>query len=229
MSEFPRFRPVAEGAILVEFGDTIDPVTHARVVRLDAALAAQPFDGFIEAIPANVSILVCFDPLRCDHQAARAAVSGLIDPDAAEAPPPARQHEVEICYDDELAPDLDAVARATGLSREAFIAAHLAGDYRVYMYGFVPGYAYLSGLAEEIRLPRKDAAIRDVPAGSVIIAGQQCLVTTIVMPTGWWIIGRSPTRILREHDEKRPFLFDVGDAVRFRRISRAAFDKADKP
>ena len=57
---------------------------------------------------------------------------------------------------------------------------------------------------------------------SVIVAGPQCLVTTVRMPTGWWIIGRSPDRILTG-DAARPFLFDVGDRVVFRRIGRAEF------
>ncbi|AOF92366.1 allophanate hydrolase subunit 1 family protein (plasmid) [Sinorhizobium sp. RAC02] len=103
------------------------------------------------------------------------------------------------------------------------ITAHLAGQYDVFMYGFAPGYAYLAGVPETIRMPRKPAAVRGVPAGSVLIAGPQCLVSTITMPTGWWIIGRSPTRILTGKDE-RPFLFDVGDRVRLRRISRAEYD-----
>ena len=92
----------------------------------------------------------------------------------------------------DLAPDLGAVANATGLTEEAVINAHLAGDYKVLMYGFAPGYAYLAGVAKAIQVPRKQSAVRDVPAGSVIIAGPQALVTTIIMPTGWSIIGRSP-------------------------------------
>ena len=67
------------------------------------------------------------------------------------------------------------------------------------------------------------AAVRGVAAGSVLVAGPQCLVTTLTMPTGWWIIGRSPTRILSD-DEDRPFLLDVDDRVTFKRISRAEFD-----
>jgi inhibitor of KinA len=140
------------------------------------------------------------------------------------APQAGRQREVRICYDAELAPDLPRVAEATGLDPEAVIAAHLAGDYRVYMYGFAPGYAYLAGVPEPIRLPRKTAPVRDVAAGSVLIAGPQCLVTTFIMPTGWWIIGRSPTRILDGGEGSRPFLFDVGDSVRFTRIDRATFE-----
>ena len=132
--------------------------------------------------------------------------------------------EVAVCYEDDLAPDLPAVARTAGLTPEAVIAAHLSGDYRVYMYGFAPGYAYLAGVPEAIRMPRKPAAVRGIPAGSVVIAGPQCLVTTLAMPTGWWIIGRSPTRVLTA-DPARPFLFDVGDRVRFRRIPRAGLER----
>lgn len=221
---FPRFRPVAEHAVLAEFGDRIDAAVHAAVLRLDAALASRGFDGFVEAVPGYVNLLVAFDPMRCDHRRVEAALRELLDGPAATVPKPA-QHEVLVCYDADLAPDLAAVAQAAGLSVEAAIAAHLAGDYRVYLYGFAPGYAYLAGVPEEIRLPRKPAALRGVAAGSVIIAGAQCLVTTLTMPTGWWIIGRSPTRILQD-DPSRPFLFEVGDRVRFRRIDRAGLHAA---
>lgn len=222
-SEFPRCRPVGDCAVLVEFGETIDKAIHDRVIKLDAALAAHPFDGFSEAVPAYASILVCFDPLVTDHRNVEATLSGLIATGAA-TQLAGEIRNVEICYDDEFAPDLAAVAQQSGLTPDEVIAAHLAGDYSVFMYGFAPGYAYLAGVPEPIRLPRKQAAIRGVPAGSVIISGTQCLVTTLTMPTGWWIIGRSPTRILQGEDQERPFLFNVGDSVRFQRISRQQFD-----
>lgn len=219
---FPRFQPVAEHAVLVELGDAIDGAISAQVRRLDAVLAAAPFPGFIEAVPAYASLLVGFDPLVADHEQVVAAMTALLRTPAT-LPPKGEPREVLVCYEDEFAPDLDAVAAATGLTREAVIAAHLSGDYSVFMYGFAPGYAYLAGVPDAIRLPRKPAPVRGIAAGSVVIAGPQCLVTTLVMPTGWWIIGRSPTTILRE-DTAKPFLFEVGDDVAFRRIDRAAFD-----
>lgn len=223
---FPRFRAVAAHGLLVEFGETIGLEVHEAVRRLDAALAEQPFEGFTEAVPAYTSLFVGFDPIRTDHGAVRKALQALMDQDDA-AVPAGGSREVLVCYEDDFAPDLAEVAERSGLSTEAVIAAHLAGDYRVFMYGFAPGYAYLAGVPEAIRLPRKPAAERDRPAGSLLIAGPQCLVTTLAMPTGWWIIGRSPTPILREGDAERPFLFDVGDSVRFRRIDRAAFEAAE--
>lgn len=223
MAQFPRFRPVGDRGVLVEFGETVAPESHERVMRLDAALAREPFEGFTEAVPAYASILVAFDPLVTGHGAVKDLVEGLIAR-AGSAEIAGAEREVEVCYDGDFAPDLDAVASACGMTPDAVIAAHLGSVYDVSMYGFAPGYAYLAGVPEEIRLPRKQAAVRDISAGSVIIAGPQCLVTTLTMPTGWWIIGRSPTRILRGEDANRPFLFDVGDRVRFRRISRDVFE-----
>jgi inhibitor of KinA len=163
-----------------------------------------------------VNLLIVFDPFVTDHEAVSIAVRPLLDGPTLTDDPTAL-HEIPVCYDGQYGRDLAAVSAQTGLDVDGVIGAHLAGDYSVYMYGFAPGYAYLSGLPEAIRLPRKSAPVRAIPAGSVIIAGGQCLVTTLTMPTGWWVIGRTSARILTG-DPARPFLFDVGDRVRFRRV-----------
>lgn len=224
MTGFPQFRAVADHALLVEFGSAAGPNVLAQVRHLDRMLQQSGLVGFVEAVPAFVNILVTFDPVLTDPAAVEDALRDLLKkPDTAGLEPVLRV--VDVCYDAELAPDLAAVAQACGMTVEAVIAAHLAGEYSVILYGFAPGYAYLSGVPDALHLPRKPAAVRGVAAGSVIIAGAQCLVTTLTMPTGWWIIGRSPTRILR-NQAARPFLFDVGDRVQFRRVSRAEFDAA---
>lgn len=222
MTAFPRFRAVADRAVLAEFSDRIDPAAHVDVLRLDRQLGRTPLPGMTEAVPAYASLLVVFDAVVTDHAAITEGLRQLV---GAPAPPavPVTPREVLACHDADLAPDLPEVAARTGLSPEAVVVAFLAGAYSVYMYGFAPGYAYLAGVPPVLHLPRKPVARRDVPAGSIIIAGPQCLVTTLTMPTGWWVIGRSPTPILRARAE-RPFLFDVGDPVWFRAISRAEFD-----
>ena len=213
------YRPIADHAVLVEFGTAISDAAHAQVLALDQALTAQPFVGFREATPAFVNLLVDFDPIVTDHVEVEAYLRSLADQPLTPRAPVTWQ--VPVCY--ENAPDLDEVARRTGLSTEAVIAAHLAGDYRVFLYGFAPGYAYMGGLPEAIKLDRKTTPVRGVPAGKIIIAGTMCLITTLVMPTGWWIIGRTPTRVLTG-DEARPFLFDVGDHIQFHRVSEAEFE-----
>jgi inhibitor of KinA len=202
----PVFRPVSDCAVLVEFGADLTDEVHRAVLALDAALAADPVPGQVEVVPAYVDVMVVFDPLGTDHAAVTAALQGRLG--HAPAPRPGRLHEVPVTYD---GPDLAAVAEATGLTPGDVIAEHLLGDYSVYLYGFAPGYAYLGGVPPAIRLPRKSAPVRGVPAGAVIIADRQCIVTTLTMPTGWWVIGRSDVHILRPEG----LLFEVGDRVRF--------------
>ena len=219
----PTFKAVADHALLVTFADQISDAVHAKVVALDKAIASRAPLGVIEMIPALVNLLVSFDPLVTDHSAVETATRACLE-DLDVQTLQGQVRRVQVCYDGPFAPDIDAVAAATGLSRDAVINAHLAGEYRVLMYGFSPGYAYLSGVAADIQVPRKAAPLRDVPAGSVIIAGPQCLITTLKMPTGWSIIGRSPTQVLTG-DPDHPFLFDVADHVMFERIDLAAFDR----
>lgn len=219
----PRFVPVADHALLVEFGDEIDETTSQAVLALDRALAGAAIDGVAEIVPAYVNLLVDFDPTITDHAAVERAVRALVTAPATLATTP-NTRRVQVCYEPPFAPDLETVSEVCGLSVQATVDAHLAGDYRVAMYGFAPGCAYLAGVPETIRVPRKPAPIRGIAAGSVIIAGPQCMVTTIETPTGWSIIGRSPTPILLD-EPGRPFLFDVGDRVEFERIDLSTHEQ----
>lgn len=220
----PAFVPVADHALLVEFGTEVDDAANAAVVALDQAIAASPPRGLNEVVPAYVNLLVDFDPLRTDHDEVEASVRRLLTSTSVSSAAPARRHVVQMCVDDEFAPDLAAVAESTAMSIGDVLATHLATTYRVVMYGFSPGYAYMAGVDPRLQLPRKATPVRGVAAGSVIIAGPQCLVTTLEMPAGWWVIGRSPTRILRPESDE-PFLFDPGDDVVFEQIDRDEYDR----
>lgn len=222
-SRFPRFTPVADMGVLVEFGERIDDTAHARVLAFDRALNAKPLQGFRESIPAYASVMVIYDALAVPLADLIARLRKLVDVPAGKASAPARR-EVEVCYDGAYGPDLAEVARNTGLTPAEVIEQHLKGVYKVYMFGFAPGYAYLGGVPEPIQVPRKPAPVRNIPAGAVLIAGPQCIVTTVVNPTGWSIIGRSPTPILVP-DSPRPVAFEIGDEVRFRRIDAATCER----
>jgi len=217
-----QFTPVAEHAVLVAFSHVLSDAAHANVLTLDKALSEDPPMGMTEVVPALINLLVVFDPMQTDHAAIGGAVQARLTGLASDVIAGA-ERVVEVCYEPPFSPDLVAVATATGLSEEAVINAHLSGDYRVLMYGFVPGFAYLGGLPKTIQVPRKPAPVRNVPNGSVIIAGTQSIVTTVTMPTGWSRLGRSPTRILTGQED-RPFLFDVGDRVTFQRIDVATLE-----
>jgi inhibitor of KinA len=204
----PAIRLVGDTALLVDFDDA--PDAFERIVALDRSLAANPADGMIETIPAATSLLVVYDPLITRPADLAPLLKARLQ-SASDAAVGGAEHIVRVRYD---GPDLAAVAERTGLSSANVAAQHTAGAYHVAAYGFAPGYAYLGGVPNALRLSRKTAAVRGHPVGSVMIAGAQCLITTLAMPTGWWVIGHTDFRVL-DVDAAKPFRFDPGDRVRF--------------
>ena len=219
----PTIVAVADHAVLVSFSDDIDEATLARIHALDAALTRHPPQGLSEIVPAMTTLLVAFDPAVTDHAAITAAVHENLAVEAESAA--GVRHVIDVCYDDGNGANLSELAERTGLDVSAVVDAHLAGTYAVGMYGFAPGYAYLYGTPPAIQVPRNPTPGPIVPAGSVIVAGQQCLIIPVAMSTGWFAVGRTAAQMLTT-DPARPFLFDVGDTVTFRRIAAAELDRS---
>lgn len=199
--------------MLVDFGDRIDRAVNDQVIQFDAAIRTADPAGLIETVPSFASVMLHFDPAIADFSTMRAAALAAART-MQDAPLAVMNHCIPVTYGGATGPDLAAVASQLDLTTDAVIAQHLAGDYRAYMCGFAPGYAYLGGVPAALSLPRKRIVERGHPAGSVMIAAGQCIVTTVDMPTGWWVIGRTQLRIF-DPTAARPFLIQPGDSVRF--------------
>ncbi|MSP50258.1 MAG: 5-oxoprolinase subunit PxpB [Alphaproteobacteria bacterium] len=212
-----RLLPAGDTALTVEFGDAVDPRINARVLSLDRALEAAAIPGVIETVPTYRSLQIHFDPDRLDAAALGPAVVRLAAT-LDDEPPPGRTWTVPVSYGGEHGIDLEQVAERTGLAAEGVIARHLAGDYRVYMIGFQPGFAYLGGLDARLHLPRRETPRLKTPAGTVSIGGIQAAVASIEAPSGWHLLGRTPVRAF-DPARSEPFLFRVGDRVRFERVT----------
>jgi KipI family sensor histidine kinase inhibitor len=114
--------------------------------------------------------------------------------------------------------DLDAVARMVGCSVSDLVAQHSSAPYRVAFCGFVPGFAYLSGLAEALHVPRRSTPRHRVPAGSVAIAAGYCGVYPRSSPGGWHVIG-STEAVLWDPSRATPALLVPGTTVRFTEVA----------
>ncbi len=218
----PRYLPAGESALVVEFGTTIDPKIHDLVMALDAAIQRADIEGVIETVPTYRSLMIRFDPRRLTTEALADAIAGL---DYASAPPRTRRQlwRVPACYDPPHGEDIAEIAALLGLSPAQIIGLHLGARYRVYMYGFAPGFTFLGGLARELTIPRRAAPRAPVPPGSLLIAGGQALIAGCAMPTGWYAIGRTPIKMFDPRRE-RVLLAGVGDELCFERIDPAAFN-----
>jgi KipI family sensor histidine kinase inhibitor len=203
-----RVYPLGDTAVLAELGTRLDTSLNTRAIALAAGLKKRR--DVRQAVAGHASVTVQFDPDQVTHDAIAAAIRRL----ATKRPPleePGRLHRVPVVYD---GPDFDEVSTRLGLSRQRVIELHGRPIYRVFLVGFVPGWAYLGPLPDELVLPRRAVPRTQVPAGSVAIAGQQTGVYPLVSPGGWNLIGRTSVRLFLP-DSDPPSLFRAGDRVKF--------------
>jgi KipI family sensor histidine kinase inhibitor len=220
---YPRFLPLGDTALSVEFGDSISPELNQAVVDLDLAVRAANLESITETAPSYRSLLVCYEPALMSFDALVAALRGLMSIAKQTGSAPAAEWSVPVLYEKPFADDLEDVARQLGVSEEAVINLHSAADYRVYMLGFAPGWPYLGGLPDALHTSRKETPRAQVPVGAIVIGGVQAGIVPITTPSGWHIIGQTPLRPFNP-DAKKPFLFNAGDRVRFCRIDQTTFD-----
>lgn len=213
----PAVLPLGEAAWTVVLGDRIEAATHAQVLALSAAIAAARIAGVSEIVPAYAAVTVFFDPLATDAEGLRTRLATLAGAAAGAALAPASRRptlRIPTHYD---GPDLAEVAERTGLTRDRVIALHSAREYRVYLLGFAPGFAYLGTLDPALVLPRRPVPRLRVPAGSVAIAGAQTAVYPLATPGGWHLLGRTELRLFDPRREP-PALLRSGDRVRFEAV-----------
>jgi inhibitor of KinA len=223
----PRdFRIVMAGdaTLLVEFEERIDRLVNERAIALARIVRAAQIDGVRDVVPTYRAVGISFDPLGTNLERLLAEVEGAAAAPVDAAASVAPLVRVPVCYGGECGPDLDELAAAAGLTVGEAIERHCAPIYRVFMIGFVPGFAYLGPVDERLATPRRAEPRVRVPAGSVGIAGRQTGIYPAETPGGWMLVGRTP---LRPFDLAREpaCLFRSGDAVQFYPIGLSEYAK----
>ena len=210
-----RVRECGDAMLLVEFEPVIDPVVNERAIALAARLRGRNLRGVRDVAPGYCTVGVHFDPLQTDLAALEAAIADDGGAVAAIASPAASTPiEIGVHYGGPDGPDLGAVAAYAGCTEDEVIERHAGRDYRVYMLGFVPGFAYMGRVEPSIAAPRHRVPRERVPAGSVGIAGLQTGVYPVASPGGWQLIGRAE-RVMFDPNRTPPSLLAPGDLVRF--------------
>lgn len=201
-----------DSALILELEPRIDETVNARAIAIARGVRRAAIAGVRDVVSTYRSVAVCFDPLQTRLEAVTSALERAAAEEAVVDSP--RLVEVPVMYGGDAGPDLPDVARATGLTEAEVVRRHTAATYRVFMLGFVPGFAYLGTVDESIAVPRRSTPRARVPVGSVGIAGRQTGIYPQESPGGWQIVGR--TRV-RPFDARRTpqFLVEAGDLVRF--------------
>jgi inhibitor of KinA len=220
--EQARIRLSGDRALLVEYGDGIDPVVNDKVRAVTALLKKNLPAGVEAVVPAYRSLSILYDPLAATPAGLTEILHALeADSRTAEIAEP-KVVPIPVCYGGGFGPDMGVVAEHTSLLEEEIVAVHASVDYPIYMIGFTPGFCYLGGLDRRLQTPRRKTPRTNLPAGSVGIAESQTGMYPVESPGGWQIIGQTPLRLFAPAREN-PFLYEAGDRIRFVPVAEAEF------
>lgn len=214
----------SETALIIYFGDRIEPLVSKEVQRAYKALKQANIEGFFELIPSYASLLIQYDILKYRFEQVRDMAEECI-----EKAPLLEHSEQKIVtipsyYGREVGLDLELLCEEKNLSSDAIVSLHVKELYSVYAIGFAPGFAYMGEIDEALSTSRLASPRKVVPKGSVAIADRQTAIYPLQSPGGWKILGRTPMVMFDASYEGLSRLH-VGDLVRFEPISKEAFLK----
>lgn len=205
--------PLGDRGITVKLGDGISAELSDRVVEYASAVSGAAIRGITDVVPSYGSFGVFYDPLALSFADLSVRLENAlaeVQP-ALDEPSEGRLIRIPVVYDGE---DLNDVSRRTRLTVSEVIEIHSAREYRVFVVGFVPGFAYLGPLDPRLIVPRLESPRKRVPAGSVAIAEAQTGVYPSETPGGWNLIGRTGEKLF-DVARAEPALLRAGDRVQF--------------
>lgn len=215
-------RPYGDHAILINFENKIDLGVNKKVVSLNSYLSTAGLSGIRQCISTYCSLTVIYDPLITTYHKLKQEIEAIGELSVENSIGKTRTLNIPVCYQEDHAPDLRSFADSKSISIDDVISLHCAQTYHVYMLGFLPGFAYMGKLDKSLKAERHPAPRLKVPAGTIGLAGSQTAIYPNESPGGWQLIGRTPIKVF---DEKKhnPFLFQVGDKVKFYPIDQDEF------
>jgi inhibitor of KinA len=225
---------INETALLVSFENVIDETILEKVMALQQALSLKPFKGLIETVPAYASLAVFYDvaTVRKYHAVTSTAfefvktfVTQLMSQiDTLPMDTNSAIINIPVYYN---GADLANVAKQHQLTAAEVIRIHTQKIVRVFMIGFLPGFAYMGKLDERIATPRLTVPRAQVEPGSVGIAGFQTGIYPLASPGGWQLIGKTPLKIF-DTTKHNPCLLKAGDRIQFFAISSTDFERLNE-
>lgn len=222
-----RIAAAGDAAWLIELPDRLDPLVNAQAIAIAAFIERAHLPCVTDLVVGFRTVMVHVDPF-CDPPAGfETRLRSLASAPVSVGVEPGPIVRVPVCYDAPYALDVDEVARFGKCTPDEVIELHLSQEYRVYVVGFVPGFAYMARVDPRLAVPRRASPRLKVPAGSVAVAAGQTGIYPAPTPGGWHVIGRTPIRPY-DPDRQEPFLFRPGWRVRFHRISDSEYRRTSQ-
>ena len=215
-----KIQPFGDRALIISFEKKIDEAINQEVIHFYHILKNSGQFTFLT--PAYCSLTVGIDRTKFTISEATECIRSLANSDKSIQRVSNRTITIPVCYNESFGIDLAEVAQYTQRSIDQVIKLHTETPFRVFMLGFVAGFAYMGTLPAALECPRKQTPRKSVPKGAVGLAGQQTGIYPVSAPGGWQIIGQTPLNMF-DTKKEQPNLLLPGDTVKFRPINMDEF------
>ena len=221
----PVFLDAGDTALVIQYGEVVDVSINRIVRQLAHAVKQQDMRGIIDIVPTMRSLMIHYDPLSLSKQALIGAVQPLLY-DLEELEENNKKWLIPVCYEEEFAPDINEVSKATNTTIDEIVRQHTLLELEVFMMGFLPGFPYIGLLPEIFDLPRRIEPRVYIPPRSISVAARQTTIYTINSPGGWHLRGRTPVDFYHA-DRDEPILVCAGDRIKFKSIPSSEFTEVE--
>jgi urea carboxylase len=238
----PKFRPLGDCYLAVEFGDEADLSLNFQVLALAEALRNAKLPGIMEIIPSFRELGLLFDRFETNYRTLADAVAPIHESVADVEALPSRLVELPLWYDDpwsaELAKrfnvkkNIDFVAECNNITVDEVIKRHTGTDYWVVCVGFTPGCYFSLPLdpTKWLKAPKYRTPRSYTPARLVALAGFSTGAYPVASPGGYQVIARLAVNIY-EPNSRTPAVFPedgvllrAGDRLRYYSINALEYD-----
>lgn len=208
------YKPLGSIAVLINWPKSINKDILKNIHLFRHKIQLDMGEYVLETVPAYNSLTVFFDTSKIKYSSVVKDLKEIYSSKDQKLLTANKIWKIPVCYDDEFALDLGLLAKSKKLTKKKIITMHSEPLYDVYFIGFLPGFLYLGGLADQLEFPRKDRPRMKVRKGAVAIAGKQTGIYPKESPGGWNIIGNSPVTFF-DVDKFPPCFAVSGDMVKF--------------
>ncbi len=219
-----RYKSYGDSAILMQWPEMINEIILEEVLFCKKKIENSSIKLILEVVVSYNSLLVIYGSSIENFYDAVLELKTCVPELISSHDIKKKLWTIPVCYDSEVASDLECYCRFKELTKEQFIRVHSDRIYTVYFIGFLPGFLYLGGLDEQLFVSRKSKPSLHVPQGAVAIGGRQTGIYPQNSPGGWYVIGRSPLSFF-DSKKRTPCFVSPGDKVKFESVSVVKYNE----
>ena len=143
---------LGERAVVLELSPPVTLPSQQRIWALAEKLNHHP--DVREVVPGMNNLTLLLKTPQADAEMMLALLQQGWDSEEILVPE-SRQVDIPVIYGGQDGPDLDEVARHTGMTPQQVVECHSSADYVVYFLGFQPGFSYMGGMPDKLATPRR--------------------------------------------------------------------------